>query len=398
MVSRGLLISFCTWLAAACGSGPGEQLDCADGTDNDADGLIDDLDPGCALNDGLNEAPDPPRCDNGIDDDGDGFVDLLDVGCEGDLDDDEEDPTRACNDLADNDEDGLIDQADPGCDAPLDDDEFNPPQCMDLVDNDGDVRIDHPFDPGCEAPEDEDEVNVGFTECSDELDNDGDELTDYPLDPGCSSAADLAEFNVTGEGICGPSVEVADITTSHQATGSITGARPNELESPVCRGFGAEFAYTYDVGPTTGTKALVISTDHPETTLDTVIYVRTECTDAATELACDDDGGVRPRTSLLTVPDATEGTYYIVVDAYGPSSLGSFKLTVVERNGLHSPCSPADPTSCAPGLLCQPILPGSPNTCEHPRCSDEVDNDADDLVDHPEDPGCADLADNNEVG
>lgn len=84
-----------------------------------------------------------PQCSDTEDNDGDGRIDALDPGCHTDgnadnpdsfdpNDDDESDPE--CSDLADNDGDGVIDAADPGCHSdgdagnpasydPLDDDE-----------------------------------------------------------------------------------------------------------------------------------------------------------------------------------------------------------------------------------------------------------------------------------
>ncbi len=175
------------------------------------------------------------------------------------------------------------------------------------------------------------------------------------------------------------------------------GPRPSELSSPTCDGNGGEFVYKFTVPASSGPSALVVSTDYPETSLDTVVYVRSDCQDPGTELGCDDDGGAFDDSSKLVVTDAPAGEYYIIVDAYGPSSLGSFKLTVQVRGGLHAPCLPANPTACAPGLLCQPLMPGSPNTCEHPRCMDTLDNDGDSLADFPSEPGCESPTDNNEI-
>ncbi len=52
---------------------------CADGLDNDGDGLVDyPADPGCASATGAIENP---QCNDGIDNDGDGLIDLADPGC-----------------------------------------------------------------------------------------------------------------------------------------------------------------------------------------------------------------------------------------------------------------------------------------------------------------------------
>src|SRR5688572_11089657 len=95
--------SFCASLLAltltACGgSDPGTSTDCTDGQDNDGDGLIDQADPGCPLNGGQLEYPDPSQCSDSVDNDGDLLIDLDDYGCEEITDNDEIDPVRACND------------------------------------------------------------------------------------------------------------------------------------------------------------------------------------------------------------------------------------------------------------------------------------------------------------
>jgi hypothetical protein len=69
---------------------------CADGIDNDGDGLIDyPQDPGCdSARDNDETDPPPPaaQCADGIDNDGDGKIDLADPGCVNSTDNDETDP------------------------------------------------------------------------------------------------------------------------------------------------------------------------------------------------------------------------------------------------------------------------------------------------------------------
>ncbi len=400
-------------LLTACGGNSVSQTDCTDGQDNDGDGLTDQADPGCPFNNGQLETPDPSQCRDGVDNDADSLIDLADYGCETSDDDEETDPTRACNDGADNDGDGrgdflgvdtdgdgVIDlPMDPGCETPVDDDEFNPAACTDGIDNDVDGETDYPFDPGCTASDDDDELDdcpTGPTcpQCSNGVDDDGDGDIDA-ADAGCSGgASDPDEFNIE-IGECGPSVPIVDITGTGEGTGTIDGPLPNQLSSPVCNGFGGELAFTYSV--LSGPVALLISTDHPETTLDTVVYVRTICQQGASELGCDDDGGVTaPNSSTLIIPSVDVGTYYIIVDAYGPGSLGDFRVTVEERTALHGACDPSDPEPCVPGLICRSYMPGDPTTCEYHVCGDSLDNDGDGITDYPNEPGCIDLYDDFE--
>lgn len=113
---------------------------CADGIDNDGDGLVDCNDPGCLdANNQCNPNDDdetntivqqPGTCADDIDNDGDGLIDELDPDCHTDGDpndgDDTYDPTLdedhndmanlgECEDGLDNDGDGLIDANDPDC-------------------------------------------------------------------------------------------------------------------------------------------------------------------------------------------------------------------------------------------------------------------------------------------
>jgi hypothetical protein len=101
------------------------------------------------------------QCANGVDDDGDGLDDLADPGCTngGDLDEqdpDLHDPSVPCNDGVDNDDDGLVDFSDdPGCVNSQG--TIENPECDDGIDNDGDARTDAVSDIQCVASWDPDE-------------------------------------------------------------------------------------------------------------------------------------------------------------------------------------------------------------------------------------------------
>ncbi len=403
-----------SFAVAACSNTPGtEQTDCTDGTDNDGDGLIDDADPGCPWNQNVMEWPDPRECNDGVDNDGDGLIDLEDWGCPDSMGDEETDPVRACNDGVDNDADGKADfygvdidgdgvldlEIDTGCENPIDDDEFNYPACQNGLDDDVDGEADYPFDAGCASMDDDDEFDdcpLGPTcpACSDTIDNDGDGFIDN-ADPGCGSASDTDEYHPI-IGPCGPSLVIMDLSATGEAMGSIMGPLPNELTSDTCHGYGGEYAFMYNV--VAGPVSLVVSTDYPETTLDTVIYVRSECRDPDRELGCDDDGGITANnSSTLVIPLVDTGSYYVIVDSYGPGSLGDFKVTVDERAPLHGPCDPLDPTACVPGLICRPLTPGDPTTCEFHECGDSIDNEGDGITDFPLEPGCSNVEDDTET-
>src|SRR3989344_3126585 len=89
----------------------------------------------------------PKACADGIDNDEDGLVDLADFGCTNAEDNDERFPE--CFDGIDNDSDGFIDfPADTNCSSVSDTDELHPSACMDGIDNDGDDLFDEK-DSGC---------------------------------------------------------------------------------------------------------------------------------------------------------------------------------------------------------------------------------------------------------
>lgn len=68
---------------------PGAIAACANGEDDDGDGLVDEADPGCHWE---NDDSEEQVCSNGVDDDGDGMADLDDPGCYGPNDESESDP------------------------------------------------------------------------------------------------------------------------------------------------------------------------------------------------------------------------------------------------------------------------------------------------------------------
>ena len=117
----------------------------------------------------------PPECADGIDNDLDGLIDAAqDPGCSGPGDTSEQEATLPCDDGLDNDGDSLIDLQDPVCVDPAWPTENA--QCQDGVDNDGDGHVD--FDGG-----------TSFL---------GDDIA--PPDPQCSSFSDNREAPRCGLG------------------------------------------------------------------------------------------------------------------------------------------------------------------------------------------------------
>jgi hypothetical protein len=177
---------------------------CADGIDNDGDGLIDRADPGCWTNpldpttynpNRDNEGARTSQCQDGLDNDSDGAIDFpADFSCSSRQDNDETNVKAQCQDGLDNDSDGAIDfPADFSCSSKQDNDETNTKaQCQDGLDNDGDGAIDFPADFSCSSKQDNDETNTK-AQCQDGLDNDSDGAIDFPADFSCSSKQDNNE-------------------------------------------------------------------------------------------------------------------------------------------------------------------------------------------------------------
>jgi cysteine-rich repeat protein len=145
-----------------CGNGvvAGNE-DCDDGNTLSGDGCS----ATCALE----------SCANGLDDDADGLVDLADPEC-----DDAADRTEAvvveCADGRDDDGDGLVDLADTGCASASDLSERDPTQpCDDGADDDGDLYVDFPNDPACLSPA----FSRESSECQNAIDDDGAAGVDY---------------------------------------------------------------------------------------------------------------------------------------------------------------------------------------------------------------------------
>jgi len=304
-----------------------------------------------------------------------------------------------CNDGKDNDGDGMIDfPDDPGCTSAEDDSEDSQaaPQCKDGRDNDGDGKIDFPDDPGCYAPNQDDEKDdcpdgPQCPQCSNGKDDDMNGATDYPQDQGCLAASDTDEYTDNPQA-CGANVLIKKLPPNgHVANGMLTSGT-SQLSSMMCGGPGTEDVYELRVQHP---KVIVATTDMGATSADTVLYIRgAMCSQASSELACNDDISTTDHNSSVTYSAATPGTYYLVVDTKS-SAGGSYDLNVQFLVGEGDPCSTGD--DCGPGLVCRVPLGGSAKVCAKHVCQDGVDDDTDGKNDYPEDPGCASPTDDDET-
>lgn len=380
---------------------------CSNTLDDDGDLLIDfPADPGCASaqdNDETNEEIQTtlPECSNSYDDDQDGKVDLEDEQCETPADPRElvfnGEPTAACSDFLDNDQDGLIDFPNElGCIAAGDrseEDLLPLPLCANEIDDDQDGYIDYPNDPGCQGRGDRDEKDLEVvTACFDGFDNDQDGLIDFPNDIGCQSASDRTEI-----GFCGRNRTITELAKDQAYRGNSRQAGFNDEGSCGGRG-GPEVVFLYRVSRKL--EALVVRTDFPETQWETTIYARLSCNAQETEIACSRETIDATKGQQLRIENPPLGDLYLILDS--ASNLGGDYQVQVEEI-LPAQCLNQQDDD-ADGLIDFPNDSGcfslndriedNPNPAT--TCADQIDNDLDGLTDFPMDKGCNFAADQTE--
>jgi MYXO-CTERM domain-containing protein len=165
---------------------PPSEPNCADGLDEDQDGLTDCDDPDCA------DDPDcstSESCTNGVDDDGDGDVDCDDSDCQSASVCNQ---NEVCDNGSDDDGDGLIDCDDSDCDSASVCD--NVEICTNGTDDDGDGDVDC-ADSDCSSAQ----VCNGNEDCFNEVDDDGDGLVDCQ-DPECATAQHCSAVEICDNG------------------------------------------------------------------------------------------------------------------------------------------------------------------------------------------------------
>jgi len=386
--------------ADASGGAPnndaGPRFACADGVDNDDDGLVDLADPGCVGPEDNDEADAAaPQCADGADNDGDGAPDLADVNCTSESDPTEggEGAATACTNEVDDDADGLIDfPLDPGCRAAGDESEDSDaqgetPTCANGEDDDADGQTDYPADPGCQGRGDMNEADpTPQFACSNGADDDADGQIDFPGDPGCAAAGDATEF-----GACGPALDAIDLNAALAASGAYEGTLVGadaQLTGTCGGGSGPELVFQYRLEARVA--SLTFSTDHAETTAPTVLYVRTACEDAQ-DVACNRGSMAAPGTTAR-LERPTPGLYFVVVDtgnaAIGP---GAFRLTV---ESTPAPACDDGVDNDADGQtdLFDRGCVGTDDADEmdegDPACGNGLDDDGDGQTDYPADVDC----------
>ncbi len=253
--------------------------------------------------------------------------------------------------------------------------------CANGADDDDDGLTDYPADPGCEGPTDEDEADPETPACSNEADDDGDGNTDHPEDPGCSSSLDPSEASGCGEG---PHV-VQDVSALRVVEGSTEGL-PAVLDA--CRTNEApEAVFLFTLREPVERLHL----DTAGSLFDTLLEIRRVCDDAESAVECNDDAGEGQRTSAIDLEAPALGDYYIIVDGF-LDGRGPFVLNIRAELADGEACGlGAGPVGCRLGSVCRE------GACAPAQCADLLDNDADGLVDYPDEPGCAGPDDDDET-
>lgn len=375
----------------------GPRVACADGLDNDRDGLIDfPDDPGCEdeSDDDELDLPEAPDCDDRVDNDADGLIDSADPDCNTRLDPSEsgDNPTRACNNALDDDDDGLIDfPFDPGCETAggiSEADRVPAPACANGMDDDGNGATDFPTDPGCTAAGDVTEAEIDPpAACANGADDDGSGAVDWPADPGCDGAGDLTEVSP-----CGAETPVIDLNQhllgDDDFQADLTDV-PANLVAECGGAAGGEYVFRYVVER--ALDRLVFDTRHPETAAPVVMYLRDTC--RGPDLQCDRGLGDDPGVALSIERPAIGAVYYVVVDTGSRMAIGRFRLTV---DAVAPPACRDSIDNDDDGLL-DLADPGcteaddadEADPLEPPVCANGLDDDMDGFIDWPDDADCA---------
>jgi len=263
------------------------------------------------------------------------------------------------------------------------------PVCSDGLDDDADTKIDFPNDPGCVSPADDTEDDdcpsgPNCPQCANGLDDDGDTLIDFPLDTSCNAAAGTSEA-------CNAEQDPISAITTAATMGTLVGAHDDHEPSCGFAGGGLDVLHTLTV-PAMAT----LTIDTEDSMVDTLLSLL-PATCAEPSLACDDDGGVSPLSSLLDLVDVAAGTYVIAVDGFDELELGTYNLnvsgTIAPGGSCESPLFVSGVFTCATGFVCDGTV--GARTCRT-QCSDGIDNNGNGTFDFPNDPGCQSPADNDE--
>jgi hypothetical protein len=181
--------------------------------------------------------------------------------------------------------------------------------------------------------------------------------------PACSGTCQTAAA-VTAQA-CGaaPSLTLGVPVTSTLGFG------PNRWVPP-CASLsdGSEAVYKFTLGAASD---VTFSTDFPETTIDSIVYISSSCAPTLNVMACFDSTSTLDPSTNAVIKNLAPGTYYVFVDSWRRvqgAGTGTFKLLVNGRSMINTAGAPCDPllvaNRCAGALKCKPNATYSAYTCQ----------------------------------
>ena len=171
-------------------------------------------------------------------------------------------------------------------------------------------------------------------------------------------AADCTAQQLCLEGACwdSPPGDTCATATAIEAKtqtlrGDLTLGYTNTAQGD-CGGNGADRIYRFEVDG-------IVKLTAESTGFDTILHLRSECANAASQLACEDDttppGSYGSRISLNNLGT---GTYYLFLDAYR-SRVGSYRLALTFEEVCKNACTAGSRTCRERGYsICQTVAPG----------------------------------------
>jgi hypothetical protein len=184
--------------------------------------------------------------------------------------------------------------------------------------------------------------------CGNGMDDDSDGQIDYPMDPGCIAASSTTELGCVAE--TDPIIVISGPAT----TGTAVGAA-NDFD-PTCQ--------SNDLGDRV--HIITFSVPVATLTLDTLgsamsdpILMFMNATCGLPPIACNDDA-IGLQSEIVTT-NVAAGTYAIVLDTYGGSSMGGYTLNV--HGTLPAGGSCASPLVAAGVLTCPGAQTRQANVC-----------------------------------
>ncbi len=170
-----------------------------------------------------------------------------------------------------------------------------------------------------------------------------------------------------GDSGVSPGANCADplpLTLSNGDIAGNTSGGGNDFEGSCQSNNGSDRVYVFTVAET-------IKITFEASGFDTVMYLRSDCDDTASQIACDDDGGASHNARISE--DLDPGTYYLIVDGFGENE-GAFTLNTKldcpagevydpgSQDCVDDPCEP-NPCSAANQSVCV-YQPPSGHTCD----------------------------------